>query len=100
MKQNPWWVPLLVYGIPLIATTAGAGYFLSRSVSDAERQRLEQQRQQAIQQEEQATVAQIQTQMTIEQLTPFMWASVPAMVLVGAYFLYRSKQQEEYEEEL
>jgi uncharacterized membrane protein (DUF106 family) len=94
MQPNPWWVPLLVYGVPLVVGTGWAGYAISRSVSEGERERLEQQRQQAIRQEEQARVAQLQTQMMIEQMRPWMWASVPAMVLIGAYLLHKSKQEE------
>lgn len=94
LERNPVWLaPLLWYGIPTIATAVG-GYFLYRNINTEQATRDLQLQQQAELNRQQAFSSQIQSQIMIERFTPVLWATVPAMVLVGAYFLWKANQEQ------
>jgi len=97
LDRNPVWLaPLLWYGIPTVVA-AGAGIWAYVRGSEATRQRELQVQQQAELNVQQAYASQIQSQMMIERFTPVAWVTVPAMVLVGAYFIWKSKQETDRE---
>jgi len=91
MERNPWWVAPLVLTAVLGGGTAYGAWRLTDAAADQRRQTLERRREAAQRAEEQAIVSQINTQMIVESLTPFVWASIPVMVALGGYFIYRSR---------
>lgn len=96
-QRNPVWLaPLLMYGIPL-AVAGGAGIWAYLRGSEAARQRELQIQQQAELNVQQAHASQLQSQMMIERFTPVAWATVPIMLLVGGYFIWKSKQETDRE---
>jgi len=93
-ERNPVWLaPLLWYGIPTIAGAVGL-WWMNRSVTAAQTARELQLQQQAELNVAQAYSSQIQSQIMIERFTPVLWATVPAMALVGAYFLWKANQEQ------
>lgn len=97
MQRNvAWLAPLLWYGIPTIATAIG-GWYMYRNVTAAQAARETQVAAQSELNRQQAYASQIQSQMMIEQLTPVAWVAVPAMLLVGGYFLWKAGQEPAHE---
>lgn len=94
LERNPVWLaPLLWYGIPTVATGIGL-WWVNRSVTTAQVARDVQIQQQAELNRAQAYSSQIQSQILIERFTPVLWATVPAMVLVGAYFMWKANKDQ------
>lgn len=93
-ERNPVWLaPVLWVVLPTAATALGA-WWLNRSVTTAQTARDLQLQQQAELNRQQAFSSQIQSQIMIERFTPVLWATVPAMALVGAYFLWKASQEQ------
>jgi len=93
LERNPVWLaPLLWVGLSA-AATAGGVWWVNRSVTAAQATRDLQVQQQAEVNRAQAYSSQIQSQIMIERFTPVLWATVPAMVLVGAYFLWKANKE-------
>ena len=94
-RNNPLLIALLPYigsAVGLAAVGAGA-WWVNRSVTTAQVARDVQIQQQAEVNRAQAYSSQIQSQILIERFTPVLWATVPAMVLVGAYFLWKANKE-------
>jgi len=98
-RNNPLFIALLPYigsAVGLAAVGAGA-WWVNRNVTAAQAARDVQIQQQAEVNRAQAYSSQIQSQIMIERFTPVLWATVPAMVLVGAYFMWKAKRDQDQE---
>lgn len=90
--------PLLIALLPYIATAVGAGalgiggWWVSRQATAAQTARDLQITQQAEINRQQAFSSQISSQMMIERVTPLLWVTVPAMIAVGGYFLWKARE--------
>jgi Tfp pilus assembly protein PilV len=81
------WVLLAVATLAAVGVPAVSAY---QSYANARNQQTQQQVAQAAIAQQQAFSSQISSQMMIERVTPVLWVTVPAMVAVGAYFLWKS----------
>jgi hypothetical protein len=66
---------------------------VNRNVTAAQAARDAQIQQQAELNVAQAYSSQIQSQILIERFTPVLWATVPAMIAVGGYFLWKANKE-------
>jgi hypothetical protein len=66
---------------------------VNRNVTAAQAARDVQIQQQAEVNRAQAYSSQIQSQILIERFTPVLWATVPAMIAVGGYFLWKANKE-------
>jgi uncharacterized membrane protein (DUF2068 family) len=95
-RNNPLFIALLPYigsAVGLAAVGVGA-WWLNRNVTAAQTARDLQLQQQAELNVAQSYSSQIQSQIMIERFTPVLWATVPAMALVGAYFLWKANREQ------
>jgi hypothetical protein len=93
LEKNPVWLaPVLWVALPAIATAAGA-WWVNRNVTAAQAARDAQIQQQAELNVAQEYSSQIQSQILIERFTPVLWATVPAMIAVGGYFLWKANKE-------
>lgn len=94
-RNNPLLIALLPYiGTAVgLAVTAGVGYWGYRNLQSSQAAREVQLQQQAELNRQQAFSSQITSQIMIERVTPMLWVTVPAMVAVGAYFLYKANRE-------
>lgn len=99
IQRNFVWaalIPYIPYAIMTVAAGGGVLWAYLRG-SEAARQRELQIQQQAELNRQQAYASQIQSQMMIERFTPVAWATVPIMLLVGGYFIWKSRQETDRE---
>jgi uncharacterized membrane protein YebE (DUF533 family) len=83
------------WAIIALAAIAAAGvpaYSAYRSYAQTREQQAQQQVQQAAIAQQQAFSSQISSQMMIERVTPLLWVTVPAMIAVGGYFLWKARE--------
>jgi hypothetical protein len=102
MIRNP--LPAVVLGIPLaywgwgLAATAVTGvgaYFVQRQVAQRQAEAQQQQLEAARQAQAQALASQVRSQVLIDQLTPLVMVSIPLMLAVGGFALWKAKKREE-----
>jgi len=82
------WVFIAAATIAAVAVPAVSAY---QSYVSARNQQTQQQVQQAALAQQQAFASQVTSQMMIERVTPVLWLTVPAMVAVGAYFMWKAR---------
>jgi Tfp pilus assembly protein PilV len=83
------WVLLAVATLAAVGVPAVSAY---QSYVSARNQQAQQQVQQAAIAQQQAFSAQVSSQMMVERVTPLLWVTVPAMVAVGGYFLWKARE--------
>ncbi len=85
-------MPWALLAVATLAAVGVPAVSMYQSYVNSRNQQVQQQVQQAAIAQQQAFSTQVSSQMMIERVAPLLWVTVPAMMAVGGYFLWKARE--------